>query len=268
MSARFSRLKVLLVEDNAVNQQVALAMLSSLGCRAEVAVNGLAAIQALQKQHYDLIFMDVQMPVMDGLEATRRIRLQEGLGRHSRIVAMTAGAFDRDRDECLQAGMDDYATKPIQRSRLTEILLDTVAEVPAAESQQRPAVSATSLGTDALKEPAQRESDPAVLDQLKEELGLPAVNELFDTFIDDVGNIVDGLLAAARTGDSAGLRRLSHTMRSICTIMGALALAAQCKELETEAMTGTLEAAGRRASTIVARYRNLESEIRELRIAS
>src|SRR5262249_49812093 len=124
MMARFGKLKVLLVEDNPVNQQVALAMLASLSCRAEVAVNGLAAIQAVQDHHYDLIFMDVQMPVMDGLEATRRIRQQEEDGRRSRIVAMTAGAFDRDRDECLQAGMDDYATKPIQRNRLIEILLD------------------------------------------------------------------------------------------------------------------------------------------------
>jgi signal transduction histidine kinase/DNA-binding response OmpR family regulator len=112
-------LKVLLAEDNAVNQKLALRMLERMGYRADVAANGLEVLEALQRQHYDLIFMDVQMPEMDGLEATRKIR-EQGLG--IRIVAMTANAMQGDREMCLEAGMDDYVSKPIRVGELIEAL--------------------------------------------------------------------------------------------------------------------------------------------------
>jgi CheY-like chemotaxis protein len=109
-------LRVLLAEDNAVNQKLAIRMLERMGYRADVAANGLEVLEALDRQHYDLVFMDVQMPEMDGLEATRRIRKTDM--RQPRIVAMTANAMQGDREECLTAGMDDYVSKPIQVKEL------------------------------------------------------------------------------------------------------------------------------------------------------
>lgn len=113
-------LRVLLAEDNAVNQKVALKMLERLGCRADVAANGIEVLQALERQHYDVILMDVQMPEMDGLEAARLARERWPLG--PKIIAITAYALEGDRERCLEAGMDDYISKPVQMKELAEAL--------------------------------------------------------------------------------------------------------------------------------------------------
>ena len=115
-------LRILLAEDNAVNQRVALLLLGRMGYRADVAANGLEALEALRRQHYDLVLMDVQMPEMDGLEATRRIRQEWPPNRQPHIVAMTAGAFEDDRKRCLETGMDQYVSKPVRAQELAEAL--------------------------------------------------------------------------------------------------------------------------------------------------
>jgi CheY-like chemotaxis protein/nitrogen-specific signal transduction histidine kinase len=115
-------LRILLAEDNAVNQKLALRLLQQMGYRADVAGNGAEAIECIERQNYDLVLMDVQMPEMDGLEASREIVRRFGSGR-PRIVAMTANAMQGDRDECLAAGMDDYVTKPIRLDALVAALL-------------------------------------------------------------------------------------------------------------------------------------------------
>jgi CheY-like chemotaxis protein len=121
MAARHP-LRILLAEDNVVNQKLALRLLSQMGYRADLASNGIEAIESLERQAYDVVLMDVQMPEMDGLEATRRICARWGPGARPRIVAMTANAMQSDRDLCLAAGMDDYLTKPIRVERLVEAL--------------------------------------------------------------------------------------------------------------------------------------------------
>ncbi len=120
-------LRILLAEDNVVNQKLALRLLSQMGYRADVAANGLEAVDSVGRQTYDVVLMDVQMPEMDGLEATRRIIATWDAGARPRIVAMTANAMEGDRDMCLAAGMDDYVTKPIRVDRLVEALLRTPA---------------------------------------------------------------------------------------------------------------------------------------------
>ncbi len=116
-------LRLLLTEDNRVNQKVALQMLSKIGYQADVANNGLEALEAVQQIQYDLILMDVQMPEMDGLTATREInRLYDGLAEHPIIIAMTANAMKEDRDRCFAAGMDDYISKPVKKAILKEKL--------------------------------------------------------------------------------------------------------------------------------------------------
>ena len=116
-------LRILLAEDNVVNQKLALRLLQQMGYRADLASNGVEAIQSIERQTYDVVLMDVQMPEMDGLEASRRITAQRKAGERPRIVAMTANAMQGDREECLAAGMDDYVTKPIRVDALVEALL-------------------------------------------------------------------------------------------------------------------------------------------------
>ncbi len=118
-TANHDSISILVAEDNPVNQKVAMSMLRKLGYKADMAANGLDALHALERQHYDVVFMDVQMPEMDGLEATRRIRAS---GINSRIIAMTAHALNGDREKCLSMGMDEYISKPIKIEELRKML--------------------------------------------------------------------------------------------------------------------------------------------------
>jgi len=127
-----ARLRVLLAEDNTVNQRVASRMLQKLGCRVEVVANGLEAVEEIRHGPYDLILMDCQMPEMDGFAATETIRRDEGPDQHVPIIAMTAGAMPGDRERCIAAGMDGYLPKPVTPDRLA----DTIARwLPAASGQ-------------------------------------------------------------------------------------------------------------------------------------
>ena len=114
-------LKILVVEDNQVNQKLALRILQQMGYRADIASNGLEAVESVERQTYDVILMDVQMPEMDGLEATRQI-LARWPANHPRIIGLTANALEGDREACLAAGMDDYISKPIRVHELVEAL--------------------------------------------------------------------------------------------------------------------------------------------------
>jgi CheY-like chemotaxis protein len=118
-------LRILLAEDNVVNQKLAMRLLQQMGYRADLASNGLEAVQAVQRQAYDVVLMDVQMPELDGLDATRQICRLQGAAQRPRIVAMTANAMQGDREMCMAAGMDDYLTKPIRVDRLVEALYNT-----------------------------------------------------------------------------------------------------------------------------------------------
>jgi CheY-like chemotaxis protein len=128
MAARHP-LRILLAEDNVVNQKLALRILTQMGYRADLASNGVEAVESLVRQTYDVVLMDVQMPEMDGMEASRRINAQWPATRRPRIVAMTANAMQGDREMCLAAGMDDYITKPIRVDQLVEALM----RVPARQ---------------------------------------------------------------------------------------------------------------------------------------
>jgi CheY-like chemotaxis protein len=121
MAARHP-LRILLAEDNVVNQKLALRLLQQMGYRADLAGNGVEAVQSVARQVYDVVLMDLQMPEMDGLEASRQITSRWEAGQRPRIVAMTANAMQGDREMCIEAGMDDYITKPIRVEALVEAL--------------------------------------------------------------------------------------------------------------------------------------------------
>jgi CheY-like chemotaxis protein len=129
-------MKVLLVEDNLVNQKVATRFLEKLGCKITVANNGQEALDAVQAEAFEIVFMDCQMPVMDGFDATRAIRRLDGPAGRSYIVAMTANAMVGDRERCLACGMNDYVTKPLRLPVLRQLMEAVVdlrgSEVPAA----------------------------------------------------------------------------------------------------------------------------------------
>jgi CheY-like chemotaxis protein len=131
--ARWHPLRILVAEDNVVNQKLAIRMLQKLGYRADLASNGIEAVQSVERQTYDVVLMDVQMPEMDGLEATRALTRRMPPARRPRIVAMTANAMEGDREMCIAAGMDDYISKPIRPDKLAEALL----QVRPAENSAR-----------------------------------------------------------------------------------------------------------------------------------
>ena len=122
-------LRILLAEDNVVNQKLAMRLLQQMGYRADLASNGIEAVESVKRQTYDVVLMDIQMPEMDGLEASREIHRSARDGMRPRIVAMTANAMQGDREQCIAAGMDDYITKPIR----VEALVEALAQVPSRE---------------------------------------------------------------------------------------------------------------------------------------
>ncbi|WOD39063.1 response regulator [Nodosilinea sp. E11] len=200
--------RILLAEDNVVNQKVALQILCRLGYRADVAANGLEVLTALDQQPYDLVLMDVQMPEMDGLEATRQI-IQRQYSRRPRIVAMTANAMQGDRERCMQAGMDDYISKPIRIEELTRVL-----EVPVSPG------------------------DPVELTTLQE-LAATVGGDSPDFMVDLIGSYLestDQLLTEMATAyyqhDWSTLKRAAHTLKSSSATVSAPALAALCHRLE------------------------------------
>ena len=137
LAARIPR-RILVVDDNVMNQKVAVRMLESCGYRPDAAANGLEAVSALRRQPYDLVFMDLQMPDMDGLDATRQIRAELAPERQPHIVGLTAAAFDEDRQACLIAGMDDQITKPFRPEVLMKAVLESLRDRKAPEPQPVP----------------------------------------------------------------------------------------------------------------------------------
>lgn len=117
-------LRILLAEDNVINQKVGVCLLERMGYRPDVASNGLEALEAVHRQHYDVVLMDVQMPEMDGLEASRRITSEFGATERPRLVALTANVLKGDQQVCLEAGMDDYLAKPLDLVHLRDALLE------------------------------------------------------------------------------------------------------------------------------------------------
>jgi PAS domain S-box-containing protein len=219
-------LRILVVEDNAVNQQLVLLMLQKVGYRADVAANGVEALEALDRQPYDAVLMDVEMPEMDGLEATRRIHQRWPRDRRPHIVAVTANAMQGERELCIQAGMDDYIAKPIHIDELTAAL---------SRARRRPGASSPPSAV-----------DDAVIGRLVSSLGEQgrgSVAALVETFLGHVPGQIETLSTALERREPDVIRREAHTMKSNAATFGALQLVELCRELEAGAKAGTLDGA-------------------------
>jgi signal transduction histidine kinase/CheY-like chemotaxis protein/HPt (histidine-containing phosphotransfer) domain-containing protein len=224
------RLRVLLAEDNAVNQRVATLLLERLGYRSDVVGNGQEALDALHDRSYDIVLMDVQMPEMDGLEATRRVRAELPADRQPRIVAMTANAMTEDRERCLEAGMDDYLAKPVRRDELAAAL----SRAGGAVTGDEPEEPATTEAAPAV--------DPSVLQSLTSRLGDrgPAMlARLLDSWETETAKRLADLRAAVEQDDPEGVARAAHSIRGGSAARGAVRLAEVCGEVETQIRAGS-----------------------------
>jgi signal transduction histidine kinase/CheY-like chemotaxis protein/HPt (histidine-containing phosphotransfer) domain-containing protein len=224
-------LRVLVAEDDVVNQRVAQLMLERLGQRPDVVGDGVEAVEAVRRTPYDLVLMDVQMPQLDGLEATRRIRDELPPERQPRIVAMTAGATSEDRERSLAAGMDDHLAKPVRRDELAAVLARAQARPPVAAPGPAPVPEAA--------EPV----DHAVLEALTGrhgDRGRALRARLVQTWRTETGGRVEALEAAAADDDQDAVLRLVHTVKGGSAALGAVRLAAACARLEAGVRAGAV----------------------------
>ncbi|HEV3264461.1 MAG TPA: response regulator, partial [Acidimicrobiales bacterium] len=234
---------LLLVEDNEVNQKVVLARLSRLGYSADVAVNGAEALECLERHRYAAVLMDCQMPVMDGYEATSRLRHMEGPGRHTPVIALTALAMTADRARCIAAGMDDYLAKPVQ----VEDLVSALERWAPLDGSLPFAVVADSDGdvADDTVEADEQVSDldPAIVGGLRDLGGIALLDELVSLFHDEVGRYLSDLDRALADDDPVALRQTSHALSGSSANMGAQRVAAAAGALEQLAASGNLDGA-------------------------
>ncbi|RLB07078.1 MAG: hypothetical protein DRG27_06805 [Deltaproteobacteria bacterium] len=216
------RLRVLLAEDNPVNQKVAKSMLEKQGFQVTIANNGKEAVELLTKESFDLVLMDVQMPEMDGLEATRKIR---ELGIKIPIVALTANAFEEDRKRCLEAGMDEYLSKPIK----IEELLNIISKFFEAEA-----------GPEQKQEHVQIQSKKVIQIDMKRAMDAVGgdkelLNELLNMFYEDSKAKLKEIKEAIKNKDYEKLRELVHAVKGASANIGLTEIYEICLELENMA---------------------------------
>ncbi len=248
---RALRGKVLLAEDNPVNQAVALGMLDSLGIDVAVVTDGKAAIQAITGQHFDLVLMDCQMPVMDGLEATRQIRKDEQeSGREPvAIVALTANALAGDRERCIESGMNEYLGKPFTMDQLHAVLsmflkteTDTEFENPAPE-EELSAEAASLFDTQSITAMPLDRSALAVLSDLQQP-GMPClIRKVIGIYLDSSNDLKERLVGAIDGEDINTARESAHALKSSSINVGATRLADYCKTIENDARENSLDEA-------------------------
>jgi CheY-like chemotaxis protein len=212
---------VLVAEDNEVNQMVATSMLGQRGLRTDVAGNGVEAVQMSGQREYAAIFMDCQMPELDGFGATAQIR-ERADGGHVPIIAMTANSMPGDRERCLLAGMNDYISKPIAPAQLDAILSRWI---PLAT---RTAPTSDGNGRD---DPL----DDDILQRIKTDLTPEMQLRLLDTFESSLMDCRANIDAALARGDRHELRRLAHLLKGSAATMGARELSDACRQLESQA---------------------------------
>jgi PAS domain S-box-containing protein len=276
-------------EDNITNQQVALGILKKLGLRADAVANGAEAVKALETIPYDLVLMDVQMPVMDGYEATRRIRKREagggkfegGSGKreaensstfrlppsafpHLPIIAMTAHAMQGDRERCLAAGMDDYLTKPVDPQALADALKKWLPKEEKGEGEVRktrnvqPDSGAAAVSSVASQLPIFDRA--GLLTRLMEDEDL--ARTVADGFLNDIPRQIETLRGYLSTGNTAGAERQAHTIKGASANVGGEALGAKAFEMEKAARAGDLAAVRAGMADLEAQFERLKAAIR------
>lgn len=224
--------KILVVDDDALNQRMMQLLLRRDGHAVDIVSNGLEAIDAVKRQRYDVIFMDLQMPVMDGVETSRRIREWENGGLHTFIVAVTASYLPEKGQELFDAGIDNYVSKPFEIEHIQRLL--------------RYGLSARSVATSPVESPAQEAPESAVLDI---ERGIKQVGGDVDMYRELLGDFVEELPGRLQTiedifarKDLAGLSRAAHNLKGIAANLGASELSQFAQRLDKQSVEGYTEA--------------------------
>ena len=250
-------MKVLLAEDNPVNQEVALGLLEMMDCTVTVVENGKEAVDAAAGDMFDLVLMDCQMPVMDGMEATRTIRAASNDNSKLPIVALTANNIEHARAACLAAGMDDLLGKPFRRQDLYSLLRRwDPAPKPAPMVEAKPA-------TEDL--PRASSLDLAPIDNLRAldpsgERNI--VHRAITKFVDYSEGLVTQLAEGVGESDADEVSRLAHSLKSSSANLGATDLARQCAEIEKLAAVGRLpDDIDRRLEALLATHRHAKEDL-------
>ena len=245
ISPSYTGATVLVADDNPVNQQVAARMLEKLGCSTEVAADGMQAIEMHTWKRFDLILMDCEMPVLDGMEATQRIRAAEGTNSRTPIIAVTASTGQGEQERCLAAGMDDFLSKPIRPQMLADLL---------ARWLPRPTVACSVNRVPACEDE---------LEEVKDMFGADFA-ELASLYQTDGTPRLAAMREAAAAGDCAKLAKVAHAMSGSSTSIGATGLSALCKTVETAAKAGSLEDFDKRMTAIDIEYRRVCDKLHSL----
>jgi CheY-like chemotaxis protein len=273
-------LRILLAEDNVVNQQVALHLLQRMGYRADVASNGLEVLEALRRQAYDVVLMDVQMPEMDGLTATRHIHQEWSdnpeLGNDSetldssganpkskrpRIIAMTANAMVEDREVCIKAGMDDYVSKPIRVEELSQALSKCQPERVSQQNATAPESHVSSKEEE--QSPAIEVIDATAFQSLQEMIGqAEVVVQVIDSYLEETPKLLEAMSNAVAQGNAEGWQSAAHTIKSASATLGALVLAQLCQRMEAIEQANALEATAM-VLRFKAEYAKVQTVLRE-----
>jgi len=263
------RARVLVAEDNVANQKVAARLLEKLGCRVDVAATGAEAVRMLRLLSYDIVFMDCQMPEMDGYEATREIRRQKGPNHRVPIVAMTANAMAGDREECLAAGMDDYVAKPVELEKIVDVLkrwarskVETNRTEPASPGATAvaPAPSAaSSSGTSAVDAEA-----IARLRELADGDSQAFLKDLFGTYIKDTTKRLEALRTSLAEKNARDLMRAAHAIKGSSLNVGANPLADYCQQVEEQAGDGKLDGMAKLVAQIEREFERVRKELNDL----
>jgi signal transduction histidine kinase/CheY-like chemotaxis protein/HPt (histidine-containing phosphotransfer) domain-containing protein len=272
--------RALVVEDNIVNQKVACRILSKAGYRCDAAANGQEAVEAVRAAPYDVILMDCQMPVMDGYLATGEIRRLDPLphGKRPVIVAMTAHAMRGSRERCLEAGMDDYLSKPVRAAELLEMLDRLLEPSPEKEEEEEEAIrSATPVAArnapDATEEKA-KASALAKRKSLAEPVDLALAREisegdqafeeeLFRLFLRDQTERLDRLAEALEAQDADRAARQAHAIKGACANLGARKMRLTAARAERRANEGDLPAAARELEPLRQEFERVKTFLRD-----
>ncbi len=252
-------LRILLAEDNIVNQKVAVHILQQIGYQADVVSNGLEVLTALKQQAYDVVLMDVQMPKMDGITATRQIFAELDAGEltepRPRIIAMTASAMQGDREACLEAGMDDYLSKPIRIEELVQALGRGTGEAGRAGGAGEAGGAFQVLDAKALQALQAMFGDNADL----------ILKEMIDCYLEDAPQYLRAIAQAIADNDATKLHHASHTLKSTSATLGAIKLSNLCKELETLSRNGHTGDGASKLPQLEAQYEQAKAALQLVR---
>ncbi|MDO8176840.1 MAG: response regulator [Undibacterium sp.] len=254
---------ILLVDDNLINQKVAITLLQQLGYQAHIANNGQEAIDALSKTSYSIVLMDCQMPVMDGFEATRRIREDEKKsGKHIPIVAVTANAMRSDRDHCIEVGMDAYISKPIMRSTLEEVLNQQLALHTSSK------ISSVQMTHDALliEHPA-IESEIINLRRLQDMFGddHETQSEMLELFALTTAPLLDRLTQAIKHLHFSDVTAIGHQIKGSCANLGITELATLGAKIEQAGKSSNIALAQELHNSMLDAFTRLRAYIQHQR---